>query len=72
MYDMYDIPRTAIFSDASSFAIATIFENESWTNACHKNVTAKKRLESSTWRELLAIEYALIFLPLYNKRLQYT
>ena len=52
------MPRTVIFSDASSFAIA-IFENESGRYTCHKNLTTTESLESSTWRELLAIEYAL-------------
>ena len=37
----YDLPRAAIFSDASSFAIGTIFENESGTYTCHKNLTTK-------------------------------
>ena len=44
---------------------SAIFENESGTHTCHKNLTIKKRLESSTWRELLAIKYALkSFAPL--------
>ena len=56
-----DLPRIVIFSDASSFAAGAIFENESGIHTCHKNVTTKEHLESSTWRELLAIEYALKF-----------
>ena len=61
----YDLPRTVIFSDASSFAIGAIFENQSRTYTCHKNLTMKERLESSTWRELLPIQYALkSFAPL--------
>ena len=32
----YDLPRTVLFSDASSSAIA-IFENESGRHTCHKN-----------------------------------
>ena len=61
----YDLARKVIFSDASSFAIGEVFENESGTYTCHKNLTMKERLESSTWRELLAIEYALrSFAPL--------
>ena len=61
----YDLPRTVIFSDARSFAIGAIFENKSGTHTCHKNLTMKERLESSTSRELLVIEYALeSFAPL--------
>ena len=38
---------------------------EPGTHVCHKNLTTKERLESSTWRELLAIKYALkYFAPL--------
>ena len=60
-----DVPRTVIFSDASSFAIEAIFENESGRHTCHKNLTTKERLKSSTWRELLAIDYTLkCFAPL--------
>ena len=36
-------------------------ENQSGTHTCHKNLTMKERLQSSTWRELLAIEYVLKF-----------
>ena len=62
---VYNLPKTVIFSDASSFALGEIFENESGTHTCHKNLTTKERSESSTWRELLAIEYALkSFAPL--------
>ena len=40
-------------------------ENQSGTHTCHKNLTMKERLQSSTWRELLAVEYALkSFAPL--------
>lgn len=56
---VYDIPNTVIFSDASSVAIGAIFENKSRTYTCHKNLTEEESLESSTWRELLAIDYAL-------------
>ena len=55
----YGLPRTVIFSDASSFATGVIFENESRTHTCHKNLTTKERLELSIWTELLAIAYAL-------------
>ena len=42
-----------------------IFENQSGRHTCHKNLTTKERLKSSTWRELLAIDYALkCFVPL--------
>ena len=56
---LYDLPRTAIFSDASSFAIGAVFENESGTHTCHENLTTKECLESSVWRELSVIEYTL-------------
>ena len=65
----YDLPRIVIFSDANSFAVGSIFENESGAHTCHKNLTTKKRLESTTWRELIAIEYALKSFPLYYKTL---
>ena len=55
----YDLPAAITFSDAISFAIGIIFENNSGTHTCHKNLTMKERLESSTCRELLANEYAL-------------
>ena len=62
---VYDLPKTVIFSDASSFLIRAIFENESGTHTCHKTLTTKEGSESSTWRELLAIDYALkSFAPL--------
>ena len=56
---VYSLPGTVIFSDASSFAIGAIFENKSGTHTCHKNLTTKERLESSIWREISAIGYAL-------------
>ena len=59
---VYDLPKTG---KASSFAMGAIFENESGTHTCHKNLTTKESSGSSTWRELLAIEYALkSFAPL--------
>ena len=62
---VYDIPKTVVFSDASSYAIGAIFENKSRVYTCHKNLTKQEILESSTWRELLAIDYALkSFAPL--------
>ena len=54
----YDLPRIVIFSDASSFTTRSIFEKESGIYTCHKNLTTKEHLESSTWRELWAIKYA--------------
>ena len=33
---VYDIPRTFIFSDASSFSKGAIFESESGTHTCQK------------------------------------
>ena len=56
---VYDLARTVIFSDASSCATGAIRENKSGTHTCRKNLTTKERLQSSTWRELLVIEYAL-------------
>ena len=48
--------------------MGAIFENESGTHTCHKNLTIKERLDSSAWRELLAIEYAWrSFAPLLQK-----
>ena len=46
-------------------AIGAIFENESGTQTCHRNLTTKESWESSTWRELLVTEFAFkSFAPL--------
>ena len=66
----YDLPRTVIFSDDRNFAIGAIFENKPGTHTCHKNLTMEECLESSTSRELLAIEYVLkSFAPLLQNTL---
>ena len=52
--------------------MGAISENESGTRNCHKNLTTKERLEPSTWRELVAIKYALkSFAPLLQNTIQY-
>ena len=58
-------PEQSFFSDAGIFAIGATFENEPGKHTCHKNLITKQRLESSTWRELWTIKYALkSFAPL--------
>ena len=43
---IYDLPKTVIFLDASGCVTWAIFENDSGTHTCHKNLITKECFES--------------------------
>ena len=54
-----EIPHVYISSDASNYAIAAYYVLEETQNISFKNLSPDEAVQSSTWRELFAIFFAL-------------
>ena len=54
-----EIPRVYISSDASNYALAAYYVLEETQNISFKNLSPDEAVQSSTWRELFAIFFAL-------------
>ena len=54
-----EIPHVYISSDASNYALAAYYVLEETQNISFKNLSSDEAVQSSTWRELFAIVFAL-------------
>ena len=57
----YNIPLFHVHSDASNTGIACVFSVRGKRNICYRNVTDLEKTFSSTWRELEAIRFFILF-----------
>ena len=57
----YNIPLFHIHSDASNTGIASVFDLRWKKNICYRNLTDLEKTFSSTWRELEAVSFSLLF-----------